>query len=297
MNMSRLKILVSIGGGPEAYTALEFAALLSRRQCADTHLLTIREPDSGLRSGGMELRVAREQMLGWGLELPGMKRLKRARDIFAELGEIEQNDPEKWEHHSITGDPTGEYVVTYQTPCGGTVNLHLRTGTDVPGLVAGECDREQVSLAIVGAPGEHPSALKRLVSERPLAYRIAARTACPVIIARTLETSHGLLAVLDDSDHSLVQFELLVSMAASCGIPLTLASMAGPGVLETARKSLGRDAESIERTFEVPPDAEAIIQAGRSYSLLAVPAQEGRFRSSLAARVVEGAANSVMVMR
>ncbi|WP_147822577.1 universal stress protein [Salidesulfovibrio onnuriiensis] len=293
----KLKILVSIGGGPEAYEGLAFAARLSHKECAETHFLTVREPDSGMRTGGMEMRVAREHVLGWGLELPGMRRLKKARDIFAELGEIRKDSAGEWEHRTLSGDPAGEYAVTYETPCGGTVHLHLRTGTDVPGLVANECDLLGASLVIVGAPGEPASGLKRLVAGQPLAYQIAARAPCPVIIARKLEASHGFLAILDDSDQSLMQFELLAEMARACDTPLTLASMAGPKVLDAACRTLPEDCATLERRMEIEPDADQIIAAGKAYSLLAIPTQEGRFRGSLAAQVAEGSSHSVMVMR
>jgi len=163
--------------------------------------------------------------------------------------------------------------------------------------VVDECERENVSIAIVGAPSEAPSGLQRLVKGQPLAYRIASRAQCPVIIARKLEASHGFLAVLDDSDNSLMQFELLAHMAEACNTPLTVASMAGPKVLDAACRSLPEECASLERSMEIDPVADTIIKAGKAYSLLAIPAQEGRFRGSLAAQVAEGSINSVMVMR
>ena len=66
-----LRILICIGGGPAAYTGLRFAARLNRESCADISLMYVRPLDSGLKSGGLEVRVARENVLGWGLELPG----------------------------------------------------------------------------------------------------------------------------------------------------------------------------------------------------------------------------------
>lgn len=294
---SRLKILVSIGGGPEAYSALAFAALLSRRECADISLLTIREPDRGLSSGGLELRVAREHMLGWGLELPGLRRLKKARDIFAELGEIPGDSPEQWEHRSLKGDPAGEYVVSYQTPCGGTVSLHLQTGTDLPGIVADQCDREDVSVAIVGAPGDTPSGIKRLVQGKPLAYRIAQRAQCPVIVARNLDAKNGILAVLDGSERASRSLSLLARVAASCMTHLSIATTAGAEVVDRARKALPLNTPPIHEVFETSLDAEAVVQAGKDYSLIAVPASEGKFRGSFAESVLHNAGNSVMLLK
>lgn len=294
---SRLKILVSIGGGPEAYAALAFAALLSHRECANISLLTICEPDRGLSSGGLELRVAREHMLGWGLELPGLRRLKKARDIFAELGEIPGDSPERWEYRSISGDPAGEYVVSYQTPCGGKVSLHLQTGTDIPGIIADQCERDSASIAIVGAPGDNPSGLRRLVQGRPLAYRIAERAKCPVIVARNLEAKRGFLCILDGSDRAARSLPLISRMAATCRTPLLLASTAGVEAMDKARRTMPLNSPPIEDTFELEPNLEAIIEAGKDCSLTAMAAPEGKLRGSLVENVLENATTSVMLMK
>lgn len=296
MHKDTMNILVSIGGGPEAYEALAFAALLSRRQCTDTSLLTVREPDSGLHSGGLELRVAREQMLGWGLELPGLKRLKKARDIFAELGEIPGQGGE-WEHRDITGDPAGEYVVSYNTPCGGIVALHLRSGTDIPGVIAEQCDIEDVDIAIVGAPGETPTGLKKLVSATPMAYRIAQRLPCPIIIARRLKTEGAILAVLDGSGLAAGCLPRLTKIARACGIPLSVASTAGMEVIEKARRALPLDSPPIHSAFEVEDSAEAVLAAAEDYTLVALPAPVGKLRGTMVEKVMENAPISVMIIR
>jgi len=297
MHKDTMNILVSIGGGPEAYEALAFAALLSRRQCTDTSLLTVREPDSGLHSGGLELRVAREQMLGWGLELPGLKRLKKARDIFAELGEIPGQESVQLEHRAISGDPAGEYVVSYNTPCGGTVALHLRSGTDIPGVIAEQCDIEDVDIAIVGAPGENPTGFKKLVSATPMAYRIAQRLPCPIIIARRLKAEGAILAVLDGSGLAAGCLPRLAKIARACGIPLSVASTAGMEVIEKARRALPLDSPPIDETFEVENSAEAVLAAAEDYTLVALPAPVGKLRGSMVEKVMENAPISVMIIR
>lgn len=298
---SGLKLLISIGGGPEAYTALAFAAQLSRRQCGDVVFLTVREPDRTLGSGGMELRVAREQMLGWGLELPGLKRLKKARDIFAELGEISADSPGRWEHRSISGDQAGEYVVTYNTACGATLGLHLLSGTDIPGIVSDECERKDITLAIIGAPGDSPSGLKKLVSAPPMAYRIADRAGCPVIIARSLEAGHGILAVVDGSEHALECLPLLAWISDSTDAPLKVLSVAGVEAEKAARKALEQHVHSGLGDIGFLPPVEArspvVLQAAEGMSLLAVPAPDGRLKGSLAGELAEKAPTSVMILR
>ena len=102
---NNLRILICIGGGPEALNGLRFAAQQSRKACASIALLYVRPLDSGLKSGGMEVRVARENLLDWGLELPGRAHLNKARNILVELGEI---------NHAP--GPSRRVVVTMVTP-------------------------------------------------------------------------------------------------------------------------------------------------------------------------------------
>lgn len=175
--------------------------------------------------------------------------------------------------------------------------LHLRTGTDIPGVVADTCEDEAVTVAIVGAPGETPTGLKRLMQGRPLAYRIADRVECSVIIARNLEADLGILAVLDGSEKSARRLSLLSMLASSCCTPLSVASTAGPDIIEKARRMLPLNAPPIQQTLSISADADAIIEAGRQFSLLAIPAPEGRLRGTTAERIMEKALNSVMIVR
>ena len=77
----RFRILVSIDGSEESYQSLRYAAKMGKGVDADIVLLYVRPIDQGLRSGGLQVRVARENMLDWGLELPGIKYLKKGYDI------------------------------------------------------------------------------------------------------------------------------------------------------------------------------------------------------------------------
>ena len=83
---NRFRILVCVDGSDESHEGLRFAAGISHGDDCDIILLYVRPIDQGLRSGGLQVRVARRNMLDWGLELPGIKFLKRGRDMLVSEG-------------------------------------------------------------------------------------------------------------------------------------------------------------------------------------------------------------------
>ena len=70
---NRFRILVSIDGSDESYESLRFAAEIGRGDECDIILLHVRPFDQGLRTGGLQMSVARENMLEWNLEMPGIQ--------------------------------------------------------------------------------------------------------------------------------------------------------------------------------------------------------------------------------
>ena len=85
---SRYRVLVCIDGSDEGYRALTFAARLGASPDVDIVLLYVRPIDQGLRTGGLQVRIARENMLNWGLELPGIQYLKKGRDMLVNADEL-----------------------------------------------------------------------------------------------------------------------------------------------------------------------------------------------------------------
>ena len=63
----RFRVLACIDGSDDSYRGLEYAAAVGAAPDADIILVYVRPIDQGLRSGGLQLRVARENMLNWGL--------------------------------------------------------------------------------------------------------------------------------------------------------------------------------------------------------------------------------------
>lgn len=302
-----LRILICIGGGPEAFAGLKFAARLARHSCADIGLLYVRAQDSGLNSGGMEVRVARQNILDWGLELPGMTALRKARDILLELGEIKGEA--EWRHAEISGDPAGEYVREYENPCGGTVSLKLRISPDVTTTVADEAERFDADLVIVGGSPKPVEGLRRYFTPKSLALTVAAHCARPVIVARHLEPGHGHLVCVQETERSRAMLDRAVRYAKACDCPSTLLSVAPD---EAGRESAQRAVDEADAYFrergvtphellvEVGDPAEIITEIGYDFSLIIVAESAKPWFAktfSVAHEVAARARNSVLIVK
>ncbi|MEK9677380.1 MAG: universal stress protein, partial [Rhodospirillaceae bacterium] len=88
---NRFRILVCVDGSEESYRGLRYAGDIGKHPDADIILLYVRPIDQGMRTGGLQVRVARENMLNWGLDLPGIKYLKMGLDRLIENGQIAED--------------------------------------------------------------------------------------------------------------------------------------------------------------------------------------------------------------
>jgi nucleotide-binding universal stress UspA family protein len=305
----RLRILICIGGGPEAFTGLKFAARLSQQSCSSIALLYVRPLDSGLKSGGMDISVARENILEWGLELPGMAHLNKARDILAELGEITRESSPDWSHLKLSGDPVGEYIREYQNPCGGTISLRLRTATDVTTAVIDEADRFNADLIIVGASPDPTGLVKKILQPKQLALKIASHSDHSIIVARHLEPGHGHLVCVQDTDRSRSMLPKAVQYGHACNCPISFLSVAeDEQSLQSAIKAVNESAqffrdngiEPHELLTEIGDPAKLITKIGYDFSLILM-AESGKpwFAKSfsVAHDVASMAKNSVLIVK
>jgi len=305
----RLRILICIGGGPEAYTGIRYAARLGRQSCANVDLLYVRPMDSGLKSGGMEVRVARENILDWGLELPGMTQLKTARDILVELGEISPDSSNEWRHRELSGDPAGEYVIEYENPCGGTITLHLRMAEDVTSAVIDEADRFNADLIIVGASPEPATGIKKLITPKPLALKIASVSDHSIIVARSLDPGKGHLVCVQDTDQSRAMLPEAIRYAHACQCPVSIMSVApSEADAPSARKAVDEAVHAFrdngitphETLVEIGDPVETIITIGYDFSLILVSESEKPWFAkgfSVSHEVARKARNSVMIVK
>ena len=75
---NRFRILACIDGTEEALITVRFAARLAPSDECDIIVLYVRPVDQGLWSGGLQVKLARQNMMEAGFELPGVRDLKKA---------------------------------------------------------------------------------------------------------------------------------------------------------------------------------------------------------------------------
>lgn len=305
----RLRILICIGGGPEAYTGIKFAARFGKDTCADIVLLYVRPLDSGLQSGGMEVRVARENMLDWGLELPGMRHLGKARDILINLGEISEQADNKWLHRELSGEPVGEYFIEYDNPCGGTISLRLRTASDVVSAVVDEAERFDADMIIVGGSPVPKGGWRKLLSKKHMALKVASHSEHSVVVARQLEPGNGHLVCVDNSERSREMVAKVVRHAHACQCPISILSVAenedmrdqAQSAVDTAVEILrSGGVEPHEALVEIGDPVDVITTIGYDFSLVVLAESAKPWFAkgfSVSHEVAEQARNSVMIVK
>jgi len=180
----RFRILVCIDGSDECYQSLRYAARLGGGVDADIVLLYVRPTDQGLRSGGLQVRVARENMLKWGIELPGIKYLKKGRDMLKELGVMAGDEwREEAVHTNVDGDPLSDYEISYVNIRGKMIILKLKVASSIAAGIIEECELGEYDLIILGASGRWRS-LARSLWDLAMADKVAVNVPCSVLLAR-----------------------------------------------------------------------------------------------------------------
>ena len=102
----RFRILVCINGTDPSYVGLDTAVRIGATDECDVVLLYIRRIDQGLNTGGLQMRAARQNMLEWGLELPGIQYLKRGLDRLLDQNFLGDEWEERIDHTDVFGGPT-----------------------------------------------------------------------------------------------------------------------------------------------------------------------------------------------
>ena len=148
----RFSILVCIDGTDASYRALRHAVRIGSGTDADLTLLYVRPIDRDLQTGGMQISVVRENLLDWGLELPGAVALRRGRELLVELGWLGRDWQAEFAHVDVQGDPLGDNAIIYSSPKGRSVVLRLLIAPSVPSGILDEAKLGEFDLLIVGMP-------------------------------------------------------------------------------------------------------------------------------------------------
>ncbi|MBM3566648.1 MAG: universal stress protein, partial [Alphaproteobacteria bacterium] len=199
----RFRILICVDGTDESYRALRYASRIGRGNDADLVVLNVRSPDEGLKINGLKERLSHEDMLHWGLEIPGIRHLRKARDLLLEVRAFdEQGWREEIGHVDVTGDELGDNKIVYTNNAGKKVILKMKVASDPVRGILDQWDIGHYDMIILGASRKERS-LAKLVWDPAVADRIAWRAPCSVLVASALEEGHGHLICTDGSDRAI----------------------------------------------------------------------------------------------
>ena len=289
---------------------VRFAARLAPNDECDIIVLYVRPVDQGLWSGGLQVKLARQNMMEAGFELPGVRDLKKALAILKEEGIDAESWPKRSKPSGRLGRPGRRHQGRIQEPEGRSVVLKLKTAPDVANGILDQYELGPYNLIILGEPSRWRSEFKALVRCRRRAAGHRARALLGAGGAQK-PRQEGFFICTDGTSRSMQAVRRAAVLAHAAGEPITLFSVAPDEAGRPAAEEAVANARALLKAMKIDvadtrtavgEPAEEIIEAGSLYKLIVVT-DEGRsrierlFRGSIATEVVRGARTSVLDVR
>ncbi len=307
----QFNILVCIDGSEESYRGLHYAIKFSHNHTdTDISLLYVRAVGSGGSSSGLNMDLARENMLEWDLELPGLQALKKARDMLLESGFL----GEGWDGEDITkkfrGSRAGDHVIKYTSALTGqSISLVVRESSSVLAGILDEAHFYRYDIVIVSASQSSAGGHGHI--DTYTAIGVATEHDGTVILVRELEEGKGHFVCVEDTEISMEMVRKDAMMAQRCDCPIYLYSVASDeeglekahhAVDEAQKVAEEAGATVAKKTAEIGEPVWRITDCGRHHSLIVISATEkSRFKQffmgSISHAVLKKARNSVMIVR
>jgi nucleotide-binding universal stress UspA family protein len=307
---SRFRLLACIDGSEEALVTVRFAARFAAQESCDLIVLFVRPIDSGLQSGGLQVRLARENMLEAGIDLPGVRHLKRALEILKDEGIDVSGWPKEAQRSEAWGDPAGDNKLEFRSPLGRVVVLKLKTAPDVANGILDQYELGPYNLIIMGEPSRWSNEVMAFF--RPgVVQTVTTMAPCSVLVARDSLSKQGFLICTDGSSRSMQAVRRAAVLASVAGEPITLLSVADSEAGQPAAEEAVANARALLRAMKIEVaetrvavgrPAEEIVEIGSLYRVIVVT-DEGRtrlqrlIRGSTATEVVRKARTSVLDVR
>lgn len=307
---NRFRVLACIDGSDESLITVQFAARFMIQDNCDLIILHVRPIDQGLHSGGLQVRLARQNMLDAGFELPGVRHLRRALAVLKEDGIDVSSWPAMSEHQDAWGDAAGDNKIEYRSPEGRSVVVKLKTAPDVANGILDQYELGPYNLIIVGKPsrwrGEFMS-----IFDTGIAQTVTTMAPCSVLVARPSIERTGFFICTDGTSRSMQAVRRAAVLAAVTNEPITLFSAATDASrLPIAEAAVANAAALLnamkirvaETRTAVGNAAEEIVELGVLHKIIVVT-DEGRsrlqrlWRGSVATDVVRTARTSVLDVR
>lgn len=306
----RFRILACINGTEEGFLTVRFAAHLAPTDDCDIIVLYVRPIDQALWSGGLQLRLARQNMLEAGFELPGLRDLKRALEVLKGEGIDAESWPKETGHQEAWGDPLGDNKVEYRSPEGRQVVLKLKTAPDPAAGIVDQYELGPYNLIILGEPSRWRGEFRSWF-ESGVAQTVTAMAPCSVLVARDSLDRKGFFICTDGTARSMQAVRRSAVLAHSVGEPITLFSAVERAEDEAAAEDNVKNARALLKAIGIKvkdtrvaigEPAAQIIEHGSDHQVIVV-SDEGRsrleraIRGSTAYSVIRGARTSVLDVR
>ncbi|MBZ0216438.1 MAG: universal stress protein, partial [Fimbriimonadaceae bacterium] len=276
---NRFRILVCINGTDSCYDGLKRAAEFGRRDECDIILLYVRRVDQGLNSGGLQVRVARQNMLDWGLDLPGIEYLKRGLKALEDDGFMDKAWKANFSHSDVFGDPLGDNKVEYRNAAGKSIVLKLKTAPDVVSGILDQYELGPYNLIIMGPPKRWSSEFASFW-EPSSVQKVAAMAPCSVLSTRGYQgRKRGFLLCIDGSERAYRAMTQAAVLAHLSDRPMTIISVATDNSLRaTAKATVDRGAAMlaelgmtrVKTLVKVGDPASEILKASERFALVVV---------------------------
>ncbi|MCA8888389.1 MAG: universal stress protein [Parvularculaceae bacterium] len=306
----RFSILLCIDGSEESFRGLHYAVRIGKGNDADITLLFIRPVDRDRESGGLEMNLMRQNMLEWGLQLPGMKHLERARETLIELGYMNETWKSETVHREVYGDPVGDNMVIYTSDTGARIVLKLMVSPSVARGVLDECELNPYDLTIIAMQDNAETSANGQINWN-VARTVVTEHHGVVLLAREIEENHGHLICVTADERSIAAAQKDAIIASRCNCPVYILSVAendaeqpmAETAIALARNSIENAGVKVEEAVAVVGDPiTKIIEHGKPYSVIVMADSEVKgfrrfFHTSVAYEVLRCAYNSVMIMR
>lgn len=307
---SRFRILACIDGSDEAFITVRFAARLAVTKDCDIIVFYLRPIDQGLHSGGLQVRLARQNMMDAGFELPGVRHLKKALEVLKEEGIDVSGWPKETQYQDAWNDPAGDSKAEYKSPDGRTVVLKLKTAPDTATGILDQYELGPYNLMILGQPSRWRSEVMSFF-DAGVVQTVATMAPCSVLIARNSLDRRGFCICTDGTSRSMQAVRRAAVLAHVAGEPIALLSVAatekGRGAAEEAVANARALLKAMhigvaEARVAIGDPAQEIVEIGSLYRVIVVT-DEGRsrlqrlIRGSVATAVMRRARTSVLDVR
>ncbi len=307
---NRFRLLACIDGSEESLITVRCAARLAVADNCDIIVLFVRPIDMGLHSGGLQVRLARQNMIDAGFQLPGVSHLKQSLEVLKEEGIDVAGWPQSAAHQESWGDAAGDTKVEYVSPQGRSVVLKLKTAPDEAAGILDQYELGPYNLIILGQPSRWKSEFKSFFGAG-VTQTVTTMAPCSVLVARNNLDRKGYFICTDGSSRSLQAVRRASVLATMTGQPITLFSAAPTAEALPAAEEAVNNAKALLKAMKVNVAdtktavgnvLEEIVERGSLYQMIVVT-DEGRSRlqrllkGSLATDVVRRARTSVLDVR